>query len=103
MKQVLQRTSYMATMLTLHNSASMPILLQLMSAPADVGRLIPATNYSITLTILFVGGASGTPLITLATTEDGGVCVCVCVCNDVMVLCVCVCVCVQCPVLPWSP
>lgn len=69
--QVLAQTSYLRTLLTVQNLDGSQTF-QTTSPSFMPSGLSAATNYTITITLVFLGGEEGTPVIRLATTMDGG-------------------------------
>lgn len=70
--QVLLLTSYSHTLVTVRDPSAAEVFSAQTNSPSVANGLTPATNYSITLTLVFQGGEEGTAVTQLATTMDGG-------------------------------
>ncbi len=71
--QVLMMTSHLRTLLTVQNVNGEDVMPEhMVISPAVVSGLRPATNYTVTLVLVFLGGGEGRPLLFPATTMEGG-------------------------------
>ena len=71
--QVLEQGAYNHTLLTVQNSSGDQVLYQRQAtSPLRADDLTPATDYIVTLTFVFVGGAEGTPVSVNVSTPEGG-------------------------------
>ena len=71
--QVLEMTAYNHTMLSVQNLTGDEVFFLMMTpSPTQVSDLTPATDYVVSLSLVFVGGELGSLVNATATTLEGG-------------------------------